>query len=189
MNRSVTSIGTVFLAGALAAGCAEAPAPTTPDDAASLSAHGPGGRQVLMLDACAPDTGFPACDPGRGQGGISADKFFELLEKHQRVEAWRFSPGVIRVTRPLTLQVQNRGGITHSFTEVEEFGGGFVSLFNDLTGNPVPAPECVHPTIPGAPNPDLILVAPGDAQVITLDPGEEKNFMCCIHPWMRAVAR
>jgi hypothetical protein len=33
-------------------------------------------------------------------------------------------------------------GETHTFTEVAQFGGGLVGLLNDLSGNPVPAPEC-----------------------------------------------
>ena len=150
-------------------------------------------RQVLMLDACDPDSFNAALGPGTcsrpTSGGIPFPTFVDLLEKHQRVDAWRFSPDVIAVTRPTTLTIPNNGGIPHSFTEVAEFGGGFVPFLNQLSGNPVPAPECVHPMIPTAPNPAVNLVPPGAAGEITVNPGEAKKYMCCIHPWMRAETR
>jgi len=37
----------------------------------------------------------------------------------------------------------NRGGEEHTFTEVEEFGGGIVPVLNALSGNPEVAPECL----------------------------------------------
>jgi hypothetical protein len=172
-------------------GCGETEPPMAAAlDEASLSpvfAAG-GGRQILMLDACAPDTGFPSCTPANGRtGGISFEKFIEQLQSKQRVDAWRFAPDVIRVSRTTTFDVPNQGGVVHSFTEVAEFGGGFIPILNFLSGNPVPAPECVHPTIPGAPNPDVVLVPPGASDEVTIEPGAGKKYMCCIHPWMRAT--
>ena len=42
-----------------------------------------------------------------------------------------------------TFVAVNNGGETHTFTEVKAFGGGIVPLLNVLSGNPVPAPECL----------------------------------------------
>ncbi len=69
----------------------------------------------------------------------------------------------------------------HTFTKVAQFGGGIVPVLNQLSGNLVPAPECValQPddfVAPGAADRDDIISAPGT----TL-------YECCIHPWMRTV--
>jgi len=153
------------------------------DLAPSFSAHD-AGRQILMLDACDPESfnaafGFEICTPVNRRGGIPFDTFIAQLQRHQRVEAWRFSPGVIRVPRTTTIRVVNAGGIPHNLVEVAEFGPGIVPELNELSGNPgEPVPECL-----GAP-----LVAPGDHVHMTFEPGDEKKYMCCIHPWMRAVS-
>ena len=77
-----------------------------------------------------------------------------------------------------TLRVRNQGGRGHTFTEVAQFGGGFVPILNvGMT----PAPECD----PAA----TVLVEPGATQHIDgLEPGLHR-FQCCIHPWMRTTVR
>lgn len=191
------------IAGSLAVlliSCSEAPDPTAPPSvpqATALAAsHAAQHRQILMLDACdaatfnavlGPGTCSPA-NPNR-QGGMKFETFVSLLEQHQRVDAWRFAPDVIHVTRPTVFLLPNLGGIPHSLTEVEEFGGGFIPFLNFLSGNPIPAPECVHPSNPLAPHPDVDLIPGGQTGEITIQPGSEKKYMCCIHPWMRAISR
>jgi hypothetical protein len=178
---------------ALLVGCSELPPPTAPEAASLAPSFSVGGPQILMLDACDPVSfnavlGPGTCTRGNAQGGIPFSTFVSLLEKNGEVNAWRFAPDVIRVTRTVTFNVPNRGGIPHSFTEVAEFGGGFIPFLNFLSGNPVPAPECVDPGNPFAPNPNITLVAPGDHDHVTIEPGQAKKYMCCIHPWMRAVS-
>ena len=75
------------------------------------------------------------------------------------------------------MRIKNEGGRGHTFTEVAQFGGGFVPPLNvGLT----PAPECTpEATIP---------LAPGATEELNLEPGLHK-FQCCIHPWMRAAIR
>jgi hypothetical protein len=74
----------------------------------------------------------------------------------------------------------NRGGEVHTFTEVEEFGGGIVPLLNQLSHNTAVAPECQA-------------LAPSDfvpAGGTTSDDVEEagvEHYQCCIHPWMRTT--
>jgi hypothetical protein len=36
----------------------------------------------------------------------------------------------------------NKGGETHTFTRVAEYGGGIVPFLNDLAQTPIVAPEC-----------------------------------------------
>lgn len=189
MRRSILLVASASFLAFLAA-CGETAQPTAVEallDAESIgpafSAH-PTGRRVVMLDACDPETfnaffGFEVCTPVHARAGIPFSTFVALLELHQRVDAWRFAPDMIRVTRPTTVVVPNLGGIPHSFTEVEEFGGGFIELLNELSGNPIPAPECLDFE-------NMVLVAPGDHDVVTFQPGQRKKYMCCIHPWMRA---
>jgi hypothetical protein len=138
-----------------------------------------------MLDECDPDSfnaviGAGTC-VGRS-GGLRFDAFIALLEKHAQVPSWRFSPNTIHVPRELTLPVTNQGGEVHTFTEVEEFGGGVVPQLNALVGTPVPAPECLALS-PGD------FIAAGGQTSHTFERGEADKYQCCIHPWMRAVTR
>ena len=69
-------------------------------------------------------------------------------------------------------------GRNHTFTKVEEFGGGFVPI---LRVGMTQAPECT----PGA----VTIVPGGGTQELTgLEPGLHK-FQCCIHPGMRGAGR
>lgn len=192
--RRITPFAAIVVC-TLAIGCGEAEPPTAAalDDASAAPAFVTGGgRQIVMLDACDPASfneafGFEVCTPPTGRAGIPFNTFIALLEKNQRVDAWRFAPDRIKIHRATTFALPNLGGIPHSFTEVAEFGGGFVDLLNVLSGNLDPAPECVHPTIPGAPHPDVDLIPGGGTGEITIEPGAGRKYMCCIHPWMRAT--
>jgi hypothetical protein len=189
----------------VAAACSDAAGPEPATDAldaqeaafgraAAAGAALTTGRRILMLDACDPPSfneafGFEVCNPIHARAGIPFSTFISQLELKQRVDAWRFTPEIITVTRTTSMEVINMGGIPHSFTEVEEFGGGFVPILNLLSGNLTPAPECVHPMVPTAPHPDVVLLGPGEHETHTFHPGTEKKYICCIHPWMRAVTR
>ena len=96
--------------------------------------------------------------------------------------AWNFSPGYVSIRSGQTVRGTNVGGEVHTFTEVTDFGGGVVPALNGVGGPPgtvplVLAPECSSSTS----------VLSGETVHVTgLAPGVHK-FMCCIHPWMRAV--
>ncbi len=77
------------------------------------------------------------------------------------------------------LSVVNQGGEVHTFTEVDDFGGGIVPELNALSGTPVVAPECLAL---GAGD----FIAPGGQTSHTFERGEADKYQCCIHPWMRA---
>jgi plastocyanin len=150
-------------------------------------------NRISVMDDCLP--GDPAWDPTGGctlkphQGDVSAGEFFALLRSPLTVPpngalighpSWRNEPSHITTKAGKAVRITNLGGRGHTFTEVANFGGGFVPPLNiGLT----PAPECVSTTNPPVP------LAPG--QTIELQangPGLHK-FECCIHPWMRATIR
>lgn len=94
--------------------------------------------------------------------------------------SWRNEPSHLTAKEGKRIRITNNGGRGHTFTEVAEFGGGFIAQLNiGLT----PAPECQ----PGL----VVRLNPGDRTEIiataTNDPLHK--FQCCIHPWMRATIR
>src|SRR5262245_44523465 len=145
--------------------------------------------RIALADNCDPITfnavlGAGACV---GKGDTTFAQFgavlFSPLIDASRVfvghPAWRFEPAYLDVHDGQTLRVTNSGGEGHTFTKVVTFGGGTITGLNgaDVTR----APEC-----PANPM-DLEVVPQGQTiQVKGLTPGQNK-FMCCIHPWMRAV--
>jgi len=126
----------------LLSACDDAAQPTSPA-AMSQAVAGRVERLVTMFDGCDPESFTAQGALCTRQGGITFDNFVSLLEKHQSVGAWRFSPGSLDASVGQTLRVVNHGGEVHTFTEVEAFGGGFVEALNTLSGNPDPAPECL----------------------------------------------
>ena len=146
-----------------------------------------GGRQegtITLFDACDPESFNAALGPGTcvRNGGIKFDQFLELLGKHHSVGPWHFAPGQLNLAIGATLIANNRGGETHTFTEVDDFGGGIVPLLNQLAGTPNVAPECAQLQAGD-------FLAPGtSSQEVEDEEGIEK-YQCCIHPWMRAEVR
>jgi hypothetical protein len=147
-------------------------------------AAGTRDRLVNMMDACdsatfAIGTGDPAeCTR---KHGVKFDQFIAELQRTGVAGAWHNAPPVMSARVGETLVAVNRGGEVHTFTKVAHFGGGIVPVLNQLSGNPVPAPECLNlaPSEfipPGAADRDDTISAPGT----TL-------YECCIHPWMRTV--
>ena len=184
-NRTRAVIGSAAAALLLACGDANrATEPASSDRAIGARTDaGATNHFVSMKDACDPAT-FDAAtgDPNAcvRNGGMTFDKFIAQLQKHQQVGAWHFAPPSLNVREGSTLTAINRGGEVHTFTEVEEFGGGFVPMLNDLSGNPTPAPECLA-LAPGD------LVAPGGSFTTTESEAGVENYQCCIHPWMRTI--
>jgi hypothetical protein len=159
------------------------------DAAARPSAPGIGaGNQFIsVLDDCDPTD--PGWAPTGGctlkSGAVQLAEFNLLLTSPLSSAAvghpaWRHDPSFVTLAPRKQVRVQNDGGRFHTFTHVAEFGGGRVPPLNQgLT----PAPECA--LAPGAPDPTGL--APGARlEVANLSPGIHR-YMCCIHPWMRAV--
>lgn len=139
-------------------------------------------RLVQMMDACDPASFNAAIGPGTctRAGGVRFENFISLLGRHQTVGSWHFAPATINARVGQTLLAFNQGGEVHTFTEVAEFGGGIVPDLNLLSGTPVPAPECLALT-----GPDF--VPPGGSETEEVEEPGTEHYMCCIHPWMRAV--
>ena len=139
-------------------------------------------RIVQMKDQCDPTSFNAAIGPGTcvgHNGGVSFDTFLSVLRRTQRFGAWHFAPREVRLHDGQPFQARNDGGEAHTFTEVDEFGGGIVPLLNQLSGNPEPAPECLQ-----LGRGDFI--APGDSTEPEVESRGTHHCQCCIHPWMRA---
>jgi plastocyanin len=138
---------------------------------------------VSMLDQC--DSASFNAGIGAGTcttaGSVTLGAFTAELAANKNVAAWKFDPASLTITVGGSILATNHGGEMHTFTEVEEFGGGIVPALNEASGNPVEAPECKDVT-------DANRIAPG-ASIRTeaeTKVGTEK-YQCCIHPWMRAT--
>ena len=184
---------------ALAVGCESRESlpvsPSVSDQGHSISAGAPAqfaaatekGKTVTLTDACDPDT-FNAPPPvgvGPGtcqrQGGVQFANFIDELTRHHSVGGWHMAPREVLLKVGDVLSAFNHGGETHTFTEVDEFGGGFVPQINAAGGFGDTIREC---------NPQLVeLLHPGDSSHETEDEVGVEKYQCCIHPWMRAEVR
>ena len=146
-----------------------------------------GDKKIRLLDDCDPVTFNAVLGDGAciGNGHTTFDEFIAELAATQDAHKWRNQPSnmLLNVGRP-TL-IENVGGEVHTFTPVAEFGGGFIPDLNGISGNPVPAPECLN--IPAL----NFIPAGGTEQGPTAGSSElpvgSHKFQCCIHPWMRTV--
>ena len=144
-------------------------------------------NSIAVVDECDPrDPGWTptgGCLLKKGEGDVSVAEFGQFLFSPLGPgilighPGWRNQPSYLRLEAGNTVHVANKGGRTHTFTEVAQFGGGRIPPLNGALS---PAANCL---VPGT---DL---APGDrVQVKGLQPGIHR-FQCCIHPWMRAAIR
>ena len=195
MSIRLCSLGLIATA-AVFVGCENQPSqPVSPSalaHAQPASVGGPsqlaakGGSQhvVTLFDACDPETFDAALGPGTctRAGGVTFAMFLEQLGRHGSVGAWHFAPSNVTMRVGQALGATNRGGETHTFTEVEEFGGGIVPQLNDLMGLTSVAPECTQ--LKGS---DFL--APGASSSEEEEEEGVEKYQCCIHPWMRAQVR
>ena len=153
----------------------------------------PSDLTIHIRDYCDPASfnaalGNGTCDRDTSIGAITFMGFLTELSMDKSVGAWRFAPSQSSAAQGATLNLQNLGGETHTFTRVKRFGGGFVAPLNDGSGTPVPAPECAQMVngnlVPQPPSPDNIFIPAGASASMTLKRGETARFQCCIHPWM-----
>ena len=165
---------------AFLSGCNDAVSPSSPD-ATTSEARGTAGRPVAnvkMMDACDPVT-FAGVPGGcQRSGGVTFDHFVSQLQQLGNVPSWRFTPADLFLREGDEYNATNVGGEVHTFTEVEEFGGGIVPVLNQLMGLTSVVPECE-----GLPQSEFI--PPG--QSTPADDAEvgDEHYQCCIHPWMR----
>ena len=152
--------------------------------AACDDTSGTSGR-IQLQDDCDPATfnaglGAGTCAHANGNAGITLANFTAELQATQKVSAWQIVPATMNVREGATLPVVNTGGETHTYTEVENFGGGVVPALNQASGNTTVAPECAD-----AANFDNTMVHSGQTMQHTFDASGTEKYQCCIHPWMR----
>jgi plastocyanin len=147
------------------------------------------GRHISILDDCDPRD--PDWAPTGGctlRGGkVNVEEFDALLfsplsQSTVGHPAWRNEPSYVVIETGDKVQVRNRGGRLHTFTPVAQFGGGRIPPLNQgLTM----APECA--LAPGAV--DRWALTPGQKLDVKGLPLGNHRYMCCIHPWMRALVK
>ncbi len=149
--------------------------------------------QVVALDECDPITFNPAV--GEEGTGFCHNVTLYGLGLHFETPlgtlideansgtpdpGWDFEPDQVTIPKGTTVSVVNQGGEPHTFTEVQQFGGGFVPALNHGENA---APECA------AGFKDVAVAKTRILQGSRLDvAGLAKGkhlFQCCIHPWMR----
>jgi|tagenome__1003787_1003787.scaffolds.fasta_scaffold20990047_1 plastocyanin len=140
---------------------------------------------VRLQDNCDPATfnaalGAGACQHSSSGTGMTFTAFNSELTAHASVAAWTMIPTTMSVREGARFAVVNNGGETHTYTEVDEFGGGVVPALNQASGNPTPAPECLN-----AAEFDSSTVRSGQTTQHTFDEKGTEKYQCCIHPWMR----
>jgi plastocyanin len=145
------------------------------------SVNPPVNANVSMLDQC--DAASFNAGIGAGTcttaGSVTLAAFNSELAANHSVAAWKFDPSAVTITLGGTILATNGGGEVHTFTEVDNFGGGIVQSLNDASGNSVEAPECKNIT-----NADKII--PGASMKTDAETSVgTKKYQCCIHPWMR----
>jgi plastocyanin len=178
--KKLTMTAGLALLSILQGACADRQVVTSPISSkprASLDAAVSNDRVVSIFDMCdGPsfnDAGFSCTRTA----GVTVDQLIAELKLRQTADEWHFAASNVNVFAGQTLDVVNRGGETHTFTEVKQFGGGQFGFLNDLSGNPVEAPECV----------DAKPIAAGATQHETISDEGDELYQCCIHPWMRVV--
>ena len=156
-------------------------------------------RNVRLQDRCDPASfnaaipsepgAPPTCAPHSGQN-ITFQQFVDKLNPvdfgHPK---WNNHPDELDLRGGDEISVTVRGGEFHTFTEVDEFGGGCVPFINGALGLPDPGFAAADCTPGGGGLVDQTGVAPNGLSTLTvagLAPGEHK-FMCLIHPWMKTV--
>src|SRR5215831_14520329 len=115
-------------------------------------------QNVLILDNCDPRD--PAWGPLGGcfakpkDGDVTVAEFNAFLFTPLSPPgvlighpSWRMQPSYLS-TDDKTIRVQNRGGRQHTFTQVSNYGGGFIPQLN---GNLSSAPECLASPLTLAP--------------------------------------
>jgi plastocyanin len=145
------------------------------------------GTQIIALDECDPTTFNEApilkpdfCHSVAAGGATTLDELFGSVAQGHPDPGWDFEPDILTVKQGTDLSVVNQGGEPHTFTEVKEFGGGFIDGLNSA-GEQV-APECSG----GFKNLAVArtrIVQGSTVHVSNLSKGTHK-FQCCIHPWM-----
>ena len=193
----VTAVSVAVPALLFLSACGEGRAPTeiarTGPSSAALSRGEQGPQHAgafVAHDSCDPASFNAAIGPGTcvKNGNTTFPEFIAELQSTRVARDWRFTPEQLTAHFGVDLLGNNVGGEEHTFTPVKQYGGGFVPVLNNLSGNPVAAPECLaldeDDMVPSGGN--YLIEAEELADVV--ENGIAK-VQCCIHPWMRSTIR
>jgi len=148
-------------------------------------AVGSDDTQVNIKDDCDAATFNAAIGPGTcvGNGKTTFQAFVAQLQANgvqanRSAKGWAFRPGQFHIDHGEPFAAKNSGGETHSFTEVQQYGGGCVAVLNNIL-HLTSVPECGTGAFPAT-----LIRSGGTLTVSGLGPGVH-HFECLIHPWMR----
>jgi len=154
----------------------------------SSQQHSAHVAQVVALDECDPDTFNVVpilrpdfCRSVAAGGSTPLSELFDKASKGTPDPGWDFEPDALKVKEGTDISVVNQGGEPHTFTEVAEFGGGFIDGLNAPGEQTVPECSGGFKNIAVA---RTRIVQGSQVQVTGLSKGKHR-FQCCIHPWMR----
>ena len=142
--------------------------------------------RVMAQDDCEAASFNLAIGPGTcvGSGTTTVGDFIGQLTDHKFAGSWHFAPKQVNLQAGSSLVFENRGGETHSLTQVTQFGGGgIVPPLNLILFGTATPPTFFFPP--------LNIVPAGGTLTIpaaTLTPGTHL-FFCAIHPWMQETVR
>ena len=175
-NHKIWFLGVLLLAGAT----------FVPAQETSAQSNSPRVAQIVALDECDPTTFNAALGPDFCKN-VTLGAFTKLSDLFAKAAAgtpdpgWDFEPDAIKIKEGTVLSVADQGGEPHTFTEVKNFGGGFIPGLN-APGEDI-VPECSGGFSNVAVARTRILQG-SNVNITDLSKGEHL-FQCCIHPWMR----
>ena len=147
----------------------------------------PNPAQVVALDECDPATFNDPAAAGPGfclNVALGASTSFANLLSEAAAGTpdanWNFQPSLMTIKNGSLVSVVDEGGEPHTFTEVKQFGGGFLPPLN---GGEATVPECTG----GFANVTVAktrILQGSRIEINNLSKGKHL-FQCCIHPWMR----
>ncbi len=156
-----------------------------PDDDHQSQGDSARVAQVVALDECDPATFNTALGPdfckniALGYSTTLADLLAEAAAGTPNPN-WDFEPDALKIKEGTIVSIVDQGGEPHTFTEVANFGGGFIPPLN---GGQATVPECAGGFSRVAVAKTRLLQG-STLQITGLSKGTH-NFQCCIHPWMR----
>jgi plastocyanin len=152
--------------------------------------HHANPAQVVALDECDPATFNAPTAVGPGfcknvalGASIPFLTLFALAEAGTPHKNWDFEPDTLTVDEGTPIIAVDEGGEPHTFTEVAQFGGGFIPGLNGP--NETTVPECAG----GFTRVEVArtrILQGSQLRVNGLSKGVH-NFQCCIHPWMHTT--
>jgi plastocyanin len=130
---------------------------------------------VRLVDECDPSfnvvIGPGTCNRAEG---TPFGEFIAEFQEDRAVGDWAFDPEKSSINAGAEVSSLNIGGETHTFTQVNSFGNGFIPLLNGPDPT-VPVPECAFPGVLST-----FVPAGEKSKPQVLSPGTHK-FQCCIH--------